>query len=170
MELFILCVKIFLVRILDVSMGTARTIITVRGKKYLAALIGFFEVFIWFVIVREALNTNETSLFVALSYAGGYATGTIVGGILSTKLVKTNLTVQVVTSCLTLPDELRAKDYAVTVLDVTSMDVETKRIMLLMEINAKKLKLLKEFIKKHDDKAFIMVNETRDIVGGYLSK
>ena len=131
-------VKVFFVRILDVSLGTTRTIITVRGQKYLAALIGFIEVFIWFVIVREALNTNETSLFVALSYAGGYATGTIIGGILSTKLVKTNLTVQVVTSCLSLPDELRVKDYAVTVLDVTSMDTETKRIMLLMEINSKK--------------------------------
>ncbi len=170
MELFMLCLKVFLVRILDVSMGTVRTIVTVRGKKYLAALIGFIEVFIWFVIVREALNTDETSILIALSYAGGYATGTIFGGVLSNLFVKTNLTVQVVTTALDLPDELRAKDYAVTVLDVASMDVDTKRIMLLMEINAKKLKPLKEYIKKHDSKAFIMVNETRDIVGGYLSK
>ena len=170
MELLILCIKIFFVRILDVSLGTTRTIVTVRGKKYVAALIGFVEVFIWFVIVREALNTEETSLFIALAYAGGYATGTIIGGLLSSVLIKTNLTVQIVTTMLDLPDILREKDYAVTVLDVTSMDKDTKRIMLLMEINAKSLKDLKTFVKKHDDKAFIMVNESRQVYNGYLSK
>lgn len=170
MELFILCLKIFLVRILDVSLGTTRTIFTVRGNKYISALIGFIEVFIWFVIVKEALNTNETSLFVALAYAGGYATGTIIGGVLANELITTNLTVQIITSALELPDILRNKDYAVTVLNVSSMDPTTERIMLIMEINARKLNDLRHFVKKHDDKAFIMVNESKYVFNGYLSK
>jgi len=170
MELLILCVKVFFVRILDVSLGTTRTIITVRGQKYLAALIGFIEVFILFVIVREALNTNETSLFVALAYAGGYATGTIIGGFLANRLIETNLTVQIVTSYLDLPDILRNKDYAVTVLNVSSMEKDVERIMLIMEINAKKLNDLKTFVKDHDSKAFIMVNESKYVINGYLSK
>ena len=170
MELLILCVKVFFVRILDVSLVTTRTIITVRGQKYLAALIGFIEVFIWFVIVREALNTNETSLFVALAYACGYATGTIIGGFLANRLIETNLTVQIVTSYLDLPDILRNKDYAVTVLNVSSMEKDVERIMLIMEINAKKLNDLKTFVKDHDSKAFIMVNESKYVINGYLSK
>ena len=68
MELFILCIKIFFVRILDVSLGTLRTMITVKGKMFYASLIGFVEILIWFLIVREALNTDNTSIFVALSY------------------------------------------------------------------------------------------------------
>ena len=76
MELFILCVKIFFVRILDVSLGTVRMIITVKGNKLVASLIGFFEILVWFLIVKEALNTTETSIFIALSYSLGYATGT----------------------------------------------------------------------------------------------
>ena len=68
MELFILCVKIFFVRILDVSLGTVRMIITVKGNKLVASLIGFFEILVWFLIVKEALNTTETSIFIALSY------------------------------------------------------------------------------------------------------
>ena len=83
MELLLLCIKIFCVRIMDVSLGTMRMIVTVKGKAIIASLIGFVEVFIWFVIVKEALNTDSTSLWVAASYAGGYATGTFVGSMLS---------------------------------------------------------------------------------------
>ena len=46
MELFILCIKVFFGRIFDVSLGTIRTIMTVKGKKIYATTIGFFEVFI----------------------------------------------------------------------------------------------------------------------------
>ena len=98
MELLLLCVKIFFVRIFDVSLGTVRMIVTVKGKTWLASLIGFIEVLIWFLVVKEALNTDSTSIFVALSYAGGYATGTLVGGFLSKRFISGNLGVQVVLS------------------------------------------------------------------------
>ena len=64
MDILFLCIKIFLVRIIDVSLGTARTIIMVKGKSLVASLIGFVEVFVWFVIAREALNTTESSLLI----------------------------------------------------------------------------------------------------------
>ena len=67
MEILMLCIKIFCVRIVDVSMGTFRTIVTVKGQKLLASMIGFVEVFIWFVIVKEALSTDSTSIFIAFA-------------------------------------------------------------------------------------------------------
>ena len=42
---------------------------------------------IWFLIAREALNTTGNMLFIAVSYAGGYATGTFIGSKLSKLLV-----------------------------------------------------------------------------------
>ena len=98
MELFLLCLKIFFVRIIDVSLGTIRTIVTVKDRRLIASLIGFIEVFVWFVIVKEALNTDETSLFVAISYALGFSTGTYIGSYLSNKYIKGNFGVQVITS------------------------------------------------------------------------
>ena len=83
MEILILCLKIFFVRIFDVSLGTARTIIMVRGKGFLASIIGFVEVLVWFLIVREALNTNVESIWIAISYSLGFATGTYIGSLLS---------------------------------------------------------------------------------------
>lgn len=169
MELFLLCLKIFFVRILDVSMGTFRTIITVKGKPLYASIIGFVEVFIWFVIVKEALNTNETSIFVAISYALGYATGTFIGGMLSKKLISGNLSVQVITSNLNMVDTLRNEGYGVTVMDVEGKDKDVEKFMLFIQINKKSMNHLQKLIKANDSSAFIVVNETKFIENGYMN-
>ena len=70
MELFILCLKVFFVRIIDVSMGTCRTIVTVKGKKLLASLIGFFEVFIWFIGVQVITSKRDDELVAFLKKNG----------------------------------------------------------------------------------------------------
>lgn len=170
MELLLLCLKIFGVRIIDVSLGTCRTIVTVKGNKFVASLIGFVEVFVWFIIVREALNTDETSIFVALSYAGGYATGTYIGGWLSAILIKGNFGVQVITSKKddAMVSILRQKGYAVSVIHVEGQDKTNERYMLFMEIDKNKFKNLKKLIKSLDDRAFIVVNETREVENGYF--
>ena len=172
MELLMLCLKVFCVRIVDVSMGTFRTIVTVKGKKLLASMIGFVEVFIWFVIVKEALNTESTSLFIALAYAGGYATGTFSGSTLSEKFIKGNFGVQVITS--KKDDELVAllkkSGFGVSVIDVRSEKEQNEKYMLFIEIDKVKFDDLKKLIKKYDPNAFIVVNETKKVYNGYFTK
>lgn len=170
MSLFLLCVKIFFVRIIDVSLGTIRTIVTVKDRKFLASLIGFVEVFVWFVIAREALNTNETSLFVAIAYALGFATGTYIGTYLSSKYIKGNFGVQVITSNSSLINNLRNNGYAVSVIDVKGHDEKIEKFMLFIEIDKNDFNHLKKFIKNYDKKAFIVVNETKYLENGYLRK
>lgn len=172
LSILILCIKIFCVRILDVSLGTVRSIVTVKGRSFLAALIGFIEVFVWFVIVKEALNTDETSLWIAIFYAGGFATGTYIGGILSDKFIKGNLAVQVITSSRDdkIIERLRNMGYAISVLDVKGKDIDKQKYMLFIEIDKKHLNHLKENIKNLDEKAFIVVNETKYVQDGYFGK
>ena len=122
MATFILCLKIFFVRILDVSLGTLRTMITVKGKNLYASLIGFFEILVWFLIVKEALNTDNTSIWVAISYALGFATGTYLGGILSSKFISGNLSLQIITNKLEIVNKLRDEGYGVTVMDALGID------------------------------------------------
>lgn len=169
MELFILCLKIFFVRILDVSMGTLRTVITVKGKTLYASIVGFIEVFIWFLIVREALNTPETSMWIAVAYSLGFATGTYIGGILSKKLISGNLSVQVITSNISMVDTLRNEGYGVTVMDVEGKDKEVDRYMLFIQINKKSMTHLQKLIKNIDNSAFIVVNETKFIENGFIN-
>lgn len=171
MELLFLCLKIFFVRIIDVSMGTFRTIITVKGKSLYASIIGFVEVFIWFVIVKEALNTNETSIFVAISYALGYATGTFMGSLLSSKLLKGTIGLQVILSDINdeIVNTLRNKGYAVSVVEAKGQN-DSKKYMLFMEINNKKYSELVKEIKALDKNAFIVANESKYVINGYFQK
>ena len=96
MSIFYLCIKIFLTRIIDVTLGTFRTILTVKDKVLVSSVIGFFEVLIWFLIAKEALETNS-SILIGVFYALGFASGTYIGGIISRKLIKGNLQVQIIT-------------------------------------------------------------------------
>lgn len=167
MDLLILCLKIFFVRIIDVSLGTARTIIMVKGKGLAASLIGFVEVFVWFMIVREALNTTESGIIIAISYSLGFATGTFIGSILSDKFIESTLGVEVITGKKNLADMIRKKNYAVSVLNVTGQD-NVQKYMLMIEIKNKKLDELKKLVSELDKNAFLMVNETKLVQNGYF--
>lgn len=167
MTLFILCAKIFFARILDVSLGTLRTIITVKGKDLLAACIGFFEICIWFTIVREALNTDETSMFVMLSYAAGYATGTYIGGVISKKVIKGTVSMQIITANHNLVKVIRDNGYAVSVMNIKGQE-EIDKYMLYIEVNNKSYDKLMNLVKKNDSKAFIVVNETKFVQNGFI--
>lgn len=170
MALFILCVKIFLVRIIDVSLGTLRTIITVKGRNLLASMVGFIEVLVWFLIAREALNTDITSIWIAISYSLGFATGTYIGGILSDKFISGNLSLQVITSSENnrLVDTLRSEGYGVSVVDIKGKDDKRAKYMLFIEIDKKKITHINKIIKNIDEKAFIVANETKYVQNGYF--
>ncbi len=167
MNTLFLCLKIFFVRIIDVSLGTARTIIMVRGKGLIASIIGFFEVFVWFLIVREALNTTESGLFIAISYSLGFATGTYIGSIFSEKFIESNLSIEVITEKKELADKIRKKNYGVSVLNVNGQE-EIPKYMLVIEIKNKKLNSLKKLIDEFDKDAFIMIKETKLVQNGYF--
>lgn len=166
MATFLLCFKIFSARILDVSIGTVRSVFTIKGKSFIAALIGFIEVLIWFLVAREALSSNEVNFFIAISYSLGYATGTYIGGILSKMLIKGKLNVQVITNNIHIIDKLRNKGFAVSVIDIKGKD--SNKYMLVIGINNNKKEELIDTIKKLDNDAFVYINETIYIQNGYI--
>ena len=86
MNLLFLCIKIFLARILDVSIGTIRTLIMVKGKIYITTILAFLEVFIWFIVAKEALVTKIDNILIPISYSLGYATGTFLGSYICNNL------------------------------------------------------------------------------------
>jgi len=93
-NLFIWSLIIFIARIVDVSLGTIRVNMIIRRKKILAAVVGFFEVAIFISIIVRIINEVD-NIFGILSYAAGFAAGTVIGIIISEKLsrdlVSTNI-------------------------------------------------------------------------------
>ena len=169
MEILLLCIKIFFVRVFDVALGTVRMLFTVKGKRFVASTIGFIEMLIWFLIVKEALNTDLTSIWIAVSYAGGYALGTLLGSYLSERLISGMVTVQAILSSAN--DEvvtmIRKAGYAVSVLDVKGQD-DRPKYLLLIEVNKKRQNAIRKLIKELDARAFVIINDSKTVYNGYF--
>ena len=168
MDLFFMCIKIFCARIIDVSLGTTRTVFVVKGKHFYSALIGFVEAFIWFLIVKDALN-GSNSMWIIVSYASGFALGTYVGGKLSGKFIKLKLNIQIIIDAESekLVEVLRDKQFAVSVVSANGYH-DSNKLILFLEIDSDRLTELKELVNECEKDAFIVVNETKDVVNGYF--
>lgn len=169
----VLCIIVCLGRIIDVSMATIRTVFTVRGKSYIAAIIGFIEAMLWFLIVREALSFQAQGVetyIIAIAYALGFALGTFLGGMITSKFIKTNINVQVISTTKNddLVKALSDSGFGVTILVATGASKKEERYMLLIETNNKQIKNLKALIAEHDPKAFITISDTKSTQNGYF--
>ena len=82
---WLLPVIIFFGRICDVTLGTLRIIFVSKGEKSKAPIVGFFEVFIWVVVISQIFS-HATNIFAYLAYAAGYATGNFVGIMVENKI------------------------------------------------------------------------------------
>jgi len=78
-------IVIMLMRVCDVTLGTFRTILVVQGRRYLAGVIGFFEVLIWVFAIRIVFQhlDNIGNMF---GYASGFALGNVLGITLEQKI------------------------------------------------------------------------------------
>lgn len=169
MNTLFICILVFCSRIVDVSLGTIRTTIVVKGKNLVGSLIGFVEITVWFVVVQQVFSMAENNYFVVLAYALGFSTGTYVGGKLTSIIFKSKITVQVIINLTKnkLIEDIKNHGYALSILKVVS-DKKEKKYMLLMEIYSNRLKELVDLIKIYDDRAFIIANETTYVKNGYF--
>lgn len=166
METIIICIEVFLARMIDVSIGSVRTILLVKGKNFISMIMAFIEILIWFAVARQTLTGDDVNLAIILSYAGGYAVGTYVGGLINKYFVKGNLTAFVVTTIdnKMMIDKLKEADYG-----VSTISIEDNKLILMIEFKKKNLKKLKDTINEIDDSAFIVVNESLHVENGYLN-
>lgn len=165
------CLGIFFARVADVSFGTLRTVYTVKGKQFIAGLIAFFEVLIWFVVAREALSgTLEHPIIIAISYSAGYATGTIIGTFISNIFIDGLVMVQTIVKKQDekIVDKIRNKGFGVSIVPLEGERDNIKKEMLFIETNKKQVKNLVNIINSEYPNAFIIINETKRVHNGLI--
>ena len=164
----VLCLIVCFGRIIDVALGTSRTVFTVKGKSFIAAIIGFIEAMLWFLIVRQAQGM-ETYL-IAIAYALGYALGTLCGGLITSKCIKSKINVQIISTTKNkdFVKALSDAGFGVTILVATGATKQEERYMLLIETDTKQLKNLKSIIFEHDPKAFVTISDIKSTQNGYF--
>jgi len=111
----ILPLLILLGRVCDVTLGTIRIMFVTRGNKLFAPILGFFEVFIWLLAIRQIMQ-NLNNILCYFAYAGGFAIGNLIGIKIEEKLAYGKLIVRIITSkdAGNLTQSLRRKGFGVT--------------------------------------------------------
>src|SRR6056297_1513927 len=94
-ELILGSILIFLARVMDVSMGTIRTLMVVRGKRIYAALIGFFEVTIYIIALQKVVTSLDRPLNL-IAYSLGLAAGNYFGSLLEEKMALGQISAQLI--------------------------------------------------------------------------
>ena len=167
MEVWLWTLIIFAARVVDVSLGTIRVHFIVRRKKAVAAAIGFVEVLIFILIVSRVLQDIQHLIYV-VAYAGGFATGTLLGMHLAELLSKQVLQVTVISEgqSALVETALREAGFALTRFVGTGRDGAVD--VLDVVCAAKGLNRLTEAVTKVDPKAFVYSQELAGLRGGHV--
>ena len=89
---------IFIARVIDVTLGTMRTLSTIQGKTQLAFLLGLTEVSIWLFVISAVVKSISENPILGLFYALGFATGNVVGILLERKIAFGHVNLRIITT------------------------------------------------------------------------
>lgn len=151
-------VLIFIARVLDVSLGTVRVIFISRGLKYLAPLVGFFEILIWLMAIGQIMkNLSNPACYIA--YAGGFAMGNFVGICIVEKLSLGVVILRVVTKkdASELIKSLSESEYGAT--SVEGQGIRGKVNVIFTVVPRREVRCVVELIKQFNPGAFYSIEE-----------
>jgi len=156
----ILPILIFFARVCDVSLGTIRIIFVSKGIKYLAPLIGFFEILIWLMAISQIMQ-NITNVYYYIFYAGGFAMGNLVGILLDEKLSIGTVGVRIITrkDANELTNALKKSGFGVTAVDAKGSKGAVKIIFTV--VNRQNIQKVIRIVKKYNPKAFYSIEDVR---------
>jgi len=155
---FILPLLIFVARIADVSIGTIRVIFISRGLKYLAPIVGFFEILIWLLAIGQIMkNLSNPACYIA--YAGGFAMGNFVGIWIAERLSLGVVLIRVVTKkdASELVECLKSADYGVTSVDGHGSAGQVQVVFTI--VPRREVKRVVDLVKNFNPKAFYSIEE-----------
>jgi uncharacterized protein YebE (UPF0316 family) len=158
-------VLVFFAETCVVTLSTVRTIFIARGWKFLAPLLGFFEVSIWLFAISQVIQ-NLTSPGCFLAFAGGFSLGNYLGILIEQKLALGNVVVQITTreDASDLIEDLKLSGYGVTALDAQGATGPVQVIFTV--IRRKELDNVVSIIRRFDPKAFYSVKDLQASAAG----
>lgn len=167
---FILPLLIFLSRIFDVSFGTIRVILITKGYKYIAPILGFFEVLLWITVAAQ-LMSNINNFLYYVAYAGGFAFGTFVGINIESKLSIGTVIFRIMTQgdSSNLLDKFKEMKYGVT--KIQGFGSRGPVDVIFTIVKRKKINDVVSIIKEFNPKAFYTIEDIKFVSHtGFMSE
>jgi uncharacterized protein YebE (UPF0316 family) len=164
-KLVILTLVIFMARICDVTLSTLRIIYTSRGIKFLAPIIGFFEILIWLVAMTQIIN-NLTNPILYIAYAGGFATGNFIGILIEEKMAIGTVIIRIITQkdAVELIGFLKESGCGITYVDAQGAMGPVKIIFTI--VKRKDIDKVLKLVRKCNPLAFFTIEDVRSVRKG----
>jgi uncharacterized protein YebE (UPF0316 family) len=161
----ILPLMVFFARVVDVTLGTMRIIFISRGKRNVAPLLGFVEVFIWITVVSQIVS-HAHNLLAYFAYAAGFAAGSYLGMYIESRVA---IGIQLVSIIVQkdsnlLIDHLHTAGYGVTCVDGQGATGTVKLIYTIVQ--RKKLEDVLAIIHQTHPHAFLSIEDLRSTQEG----
>ncbi len=161
----VLPLAIFLARIADVTLQTLRILAVSRGNKLVAPLLGFFEVIIWLLAIRQIMQ-NLSNPFCYLAYGAGFAMGNYIGILIEEKTAIGKQLIRIITrkDAQVLVEALRRQGFGVT--DISAHGKTGPVSVLYSIVERYDLERVIRVIEKFNPKAFYTIEDIRNVKAG----
>ena len=168
-EIVMTALLIFVARVTDVTLGTLRMLMLVKGRRLPSAVIGFFEVIVYIIALSRVVNQLDRWEYL-LVYALGFAFGNILGIQLEEKMALGYVGVEVVVGAKSddLISLLRDNGFGVTLTKGWGKDGPKDILTVIM--GRRQLPRLMELVNDHDSHSFTIVMDARKTMGGYYKQ
>lgn len=160
-------VLIFFARIVDVALGTFRTISIVQGRSWMAFWLGFCEVIIWLIVVSAVIQRIEKVPLLGVFYAFGFAAGNMVGIQLEKWLAFGHIILKVIVKdkFREITDRVREAGFAVTIFQGEGMSGPVAELYIVCL--RKDLQMILKLVRAIDPTAFYVTAQAGLISGVY---
>ncbi len=154
---------IFFARIVDVSIGTVRTIVTVQGRTRLAFVLGFLEVTLWVTIISTIVQQIHNAPVLAVFYGLGFATGNAAGIALEKRMALGYAALRAFsrTAGSAVAACLRDAGQIVTTFEGQGRDGAVTEILAVCR--RKDIRKVVDLIKAEDPDAFYIIEQAREV-------
>ena len=160
---------IFFAKIVEVTIGTLRQILVVKGYRKSAVLLALAEIFLWVFIASKVITGLADKPLNGVAYGIGFAAGVYLGSIIEQKLAFGMLLIQMITTekkGIEIADTLRSKGYGVTTVDAKGK-VDSRKI-LMVYANRRGSQEIVEQVLLIDPTAMIVTNDVGTLSGGFV--
>jgi uncharacterized protein YebE (UPF0316 family) len=160
-------VLVFLARVVDVSLGTLRTISIVNGRSRIAFLLGLVEVSIWLVVISTVVERMHEAPVLGLFYAVGFAMGNVVGIFIEKRLAMGFVAIRAITmreDGRAMAERLRSLGHSVTVF--TGEGMKGPVIEIFIASSRREFGSIVATLEKMDPEIFY-VSEQANVLSGY---
>ncbi|HRY12358.1 MAG TPA: DUF2179 domain-containing protein [Syntrophomonadaceae bacterium] len=160
---------IFMARIIDVSLGTIRMILIIRGDKWTAAIIGFVEIMVYTVALGMVVGSLNDPVKLII-FCLGFSLGVVVGSLIEERLALGYRGVQVIVDCehACIAEELREQGFPVTTWEAHGR--VGPKVVLNTVVKRQLARKLAAYVTERDPGAFVVFMEPKHFRGGYMKK